>query len=494
MVQHVWKCSSLLPPIRWHLLRMMSTASVPVMPECDYKPKPYRGPTYEKIMKIRSKHVSPTVKPTFNKPLILSEGKMQWLWDNEGKRYLDLFAGIVTVSVGHCHSKVVEPLKQQLDYLWHTTQLYVNYPMYEYAEKLTAKMPGNLKVCFFTNSGSEANDLAMVLAREYTKAFDIISFRNCFHGSSPYTAGLTAHGSWKNAYANGFGIHHAMNPDPYQGIWGGSNCRDSLVQTDRTCSCADDQCQAEDKYLEQLQEIFDNSIGKRVAGFFAEAIQGVGGVVQYPKNFLAKAYEMVRSRGGLCIADEVQTGFGRTGTHMWGFESHGVIPDIVTMAKGIGNGFPMGAVVTTPEVVNAIADVSLLNTFAGNPMATTVANKVLDVIEEEKTQERSLEIGNYMIKELVKLRDEFEIVGDVRGKGLMLGVEMVENKETRRPLNPQSMGEIRDAIKDLGVIIGIGGLRSNTFRIKPPMCITKEDANFAVAVVRKAIGDFLRKQ
>ena len=198
---------------------------------------------------------------------------------------------------------------------------------------------------------------------------------------------------------------------------------------------------------------------------------------------------MIRARGGLCISDEVQTGFGRLGSHMWGFETHGVIPDIVTMAKGIGNGFPLGAVVTTPEVVSSFMGANHLNTFGGNPLSTTAGNAVLDVIKEEKLQENARKLGDYFLLELAKLRDEFEVVGDVRGKGLMIGVELVESKETQKPLNSAALVKIKDSIKEMGLIIGAGGLNINTLRIKPPMCITKDDVDFAVAVIRKAIHD-----
>uniref|UniRef100_H2ZRA2 Alanine--glyoxylate aminotransferase 2, mitochondrial n=1 Tax=Ciona savignyi TaxID=51511 RepID=H2ZRA2_CIOSA len=365
------------------------------------------------------------------------QGKMQWLWDHEGRRYLDMFAGIVTVSVGHCHPVVADGLKDQIDRLWHTTNLYLTPPMHEYAEKLTATLPDHLKVCFFTNSGSEANDLAMALSRQYTKSFDVISFRNAYHGGSPYSVGLTAHGTWKHNYPNG-----------PTGNAGG-------------------------KYLGQLREVLDYSVSGRPAALFAEPIQGVGGAVQFPKNFLKGAFDLVHERGGLCVIDEVQTGFGRLGSHMWGFESLGLRPDIVTMAKGIANGFPMGAVVTTPEVAQAFTGTLHLNTYSGNPLATTAASKVLDVIESDGTQALCARVGGRLIHELAKLRDEFSIVGDVRGKGLMLGVEM-----------------IWDSMKSMGLIVGKGGLRGNTFRLKPPMCISESDADFAVAVMRKSISDF----
>ena len=199
---------------------------------------------------------------------------------------------------------------------------------------------------------------------------------------------------------------------------------------------------------------------------------------------------MIRERGGLCVADEVQTGFGRLGSHMWGFETHGVIPDIVSMAKGVGNGFPLGVVVTTPEVVSAFLGPNHLNTFAGNPLSTTAGSAVLDVIKEEKMQENAKTLGDHFITELGKLREQYPIVGDVRGKGLMIGVELVESKSSRKPLNSDGLARIKEAIRDMGLIIGAGGLSINTLRIKPPMCVTIDDINFSVSVIRKAIHDY----
>uniref|UniRef100_H2ZR99 Alanine--glyoxylate aminotransferase 2, mitochondrial n=1 Tax=Ciona savignyi TaxID=51511 RepID=H2ZR99_CIOSA len=379
------------------------------------------------------------------------QGKMQWLWDHEGRRYLDMFAGIVTVSVGHCHPVVADGLKDQIDRLWHTTNLYLTPPMHEYAEKLTATLPDHLKVCFFTNSGSEANDLAMALSRQYTKSFDVISFRNAYHGGSPYSVGLTAHGTWKHNYPNGSCSWLVCYRTIHIRV-GGIPCHTTIHQ------------------LTPVQVISMNL-----------------------QNFLKGAFDLVHERGGLCVIDEVQTGFGRLGSHMWGFESLGLRPDIVTMAKGIANGFPMGAVVTTPEVAQAFTGTLHLNTYSGNPLATTAASKVLDVIESDGTQALCARVGGRLIHELAKLRDEFSIVGDVRGKGLMLGVEMVEDKSTRAPLNPADMMEIWDSMKSMGLIVGKGGLRGNTFRLKPPMCISESDADFAVAVMRKSISDFVNK-
>ncbi|XP_078606938.1 alanine--glyoxylate aminotransferase 2, mitochondrial-like [Branchiostoma floridae x Branchiostoma japonicum] len=469
-------------------VRVVST--LPEMPPCDFQPSPYKGISYEDAMHRRKTKLTPALLTYYKKPVMVYQGHMQWLWDVHGQRYLDLFAGIVTVSVGHCHPKVKEAAKEQLDLLWHTTNVYMHPPIHEYAEKLTSYLPGDLKVCYFTNSGSEANDLALLMARLHTGSFDIISFRNAYHGASPYTMGLTAHSTWTYNMASGFGHHHAMNPDVYRGLWGGAHCRDSPVQTDRSCSCAAGECMAKDMYLEQLHEVLRYSTGKKVAGFWAEPVQGVGGAVQYPKGFLKEAYAMVRERGGICIADEVQTGFGRLGSHFWGFQTHDVMPDMVVMAKGIGNGYPLAAVVTTPEIAQSMTQALHLNTFGGNPVACAVGSAVLDVMEEDGTQQNSADVGTYFLLELAKLRDEFSIVGDVRGKGLMIGLELVKDKGTREPLPGPDVVSIWEDIKDMGVLIGKGGFYGNVFRIKPPMCLTKQDVDFGVAIIRRAIEKY----
>ncbi|XP_047502958.1 alanine--glyoxylate aminotransferase 2, mitochondrial-like [Penaeus chinensis] len=473
-------------------VRHLSSPGV-AMPPCDHQPTPYSGPAYDHVRKVRSDNLNPALVTHFKKPLLIHSGHMQWLFDHTGKRYLDLFGGIVTVSVGHCHPKVVAAATDQMNKLWHTTNIYLHPKIHEYAERLTETLPGDLKVVYFVNSGSEANDLAMLMARLYTGNFDIISLRNAYHGASPYTLGLTAHGTWKFNTANGFGVHHASNPDPYQGIWGGY--RDSPIQSTRAneSTVVDGVCSSAEKYVSQLEEVIKYSIPKgKVAAFFAESIQGVGGSVQFPLGYLKKAFDLVRANGGVCISDEVQSGFGRTGEHFWGFEGHGVVPDMVTMAKGMGNGFPLAAVVTTPAIAQTMSHALHFNTFGGNPMASAVGLSVLETLKEDKTQENCKVVGTYFLQELAKLRDEYPTVGDVRGKGLMIAMEMVLDKDSRTPLDATTMMEIWDSCKEYGVILGRGGFYGNVFRIKPPMCITQADVDFTVSVLRHVLNETIK--
>ncbi|KAJ8303415.1 hypothetical protein KUTeg_019811 [Tegillarca granosa] len=437
-----------------------STAALPKeMPPCDFKPEPYKGISKTNALKIKQLNLNPAIMNYYKNPVMIHQGYMQYLYDTDGERYLDLFGGIVTVSVGHCHPKVLARATDQMQKLWHTTNIYLHPTIHEYAEKLTSKLPGNLKIVYFTNSGSEANDLALFMARMYTGTYD------------------------------------TMNPDPYRGPWGGANCRNSVSQTYRSCDCAPGECNAGKLYLDQLEDVLRFSMPKgRVGALFAESIQGVGGAVQYPKNYIKSAFEKIRARGGVCISDEVQTGFARLGTHFWGFETHDVIPDIVTMAKGMGNGFPLAAVVTTPEIASCMGQALHFNTFGGNPISCAVGSAVLDVIEDEKIQEKADVNGTYFIKELMKLQKEFDCVGDVRGKGFMIGVELVKDMTSHEPMSAEDIGQIWEDIKDMGVLVGKGGVYGNVLRVKPPMCITRDDIDFSMAVIRKALENHNKKK
>ncbi|CAG0883175.1 unnamed protein product [Cyprideis torosa] len=472
------------------------------MPPCDFQPTPYTvlintcqyGRTYEEIVALRKKHLHPIVKTLYyRRPLLIHQGHKQWLFDHEGKRYLDMFAGIVTVSVGHGHPKVQEAAEKQMRLLGHTTHIYMFPKVHEYAEKLASKMPEGLNTVMLMNSGSEANDMAVKMARLFTGRLDFLSHRNGYHGMSPSAMALTAISTWRHALPPAPGIHHVMNPDVFKGPWGGRACRDSPCQVKRECSCTEGRCQATDQYVEQVKDTIVHSTSNAgLAGYISEPIQGVGGTVQLPRGYLPKVYELVRSRGGVCVSDEVQTGFGRTGSHFWGFEGQGVTPDIVTMAKGIGNGYPLAAVVTRPEIAASINNALYFNTYGGNPVACAVGEAVLDVIEEEGLQENCRVVGTHLLEGLKRVQDEFpQWIGDVRGKGLMVGVELIGEEGTTIPLPAEKVLDVWERTKELGVLFGKGGLSGNVLRLKPPMCINKADADFAVDSLRRAIKETL---
>src|SRR3954454_17658429 len=439
----------------------------PELPPFAHTPQKYTGPSPDEILRLRKEYLNPGIFLYYKKPLTMVEGKMQYVWDENGRRYLDALGGIVTVSVGHCHPKVVEAANRQNARLQHSTTIYLQPNIVEYARDLAAKMPGDLKVCYFVNSGSEANDLALLMARAYTGNYDVIALRNAYHGGSAITMGLTAHRTWKFNVPHSFGVHHAIAPDPYRGIWG----RDDV--------------DAGKKYGADVKEVLDFATPGQVAAFIAESIQGVGGCIVFPDDYLKHAYEHVRAAGGLCIADEVQAGFGRTGTHYWGFETQGVIPDIVTMAKGIGNGCPLGAVVTTPKIAATLASRTHFNTFGGNPVVSAQGKAVLEVIDREKLQQNSLNIGNHLLDGLNDLKQKHNIIGDVRGKGLMLGIELVKDRTSKEPAK-EECAQVVELAKDMGLLLGKGGLWGQTIRFSPPMCVNRQDADFLLEVLGQA--------
>ncbi len=441
--------------------------SIP-LPPCDHQPRPYTGPSADEVFALRKQFLSPAIFHYYKKPLMIVEGKGQWLFDEKGRRYLDGFGGIVTVSVGHCHPDVIAAVNAQNETLQHATTIYLHPNVALYARDLAAKMPGELKVVYFVNSGSEANDLALLMARAATGNYDVIALRNGYHGGSQSTMGLTAHSTWKFNVPHSFGIHHALMPDTFRGQFGASDP------------------DAGRKYADDVKNLIQFGTSGQVAGFIAESIQGVGGAVVFPDGYLKRAYEHIRAAGGVCIADEVQSGFGRTGTHYWGFETQGVVPDIVTMAKGIGNGCPLAAVVTTPQVAKALASRTHFNTFGGNPVVCAQGRAVLQVIEREKLQENSLAIGAHLKAGFAKLAGKHSLIGDVRGLGLMLGVELVKDRTTREPARDECLA-VFEKCRELGLLIGKGGFFANTLRIKPPMCITRADADFLLQVLDAAL-------
>jgi alanine-glyoxylate transaminase/(R)-3-amino-2-methylpropionate-pyruvate transaminase len=435
------------------------------MPATTYTPQPYTGPSKQSVLAQRQKHVNPGIFLYYKKPVMIVEGKGQYMFDEEGNRFVDALGGIVTVSIGHCHPDAVAAATTQNNLIQHTTTCYLNPEIGRYAEKLAATLPGDLSVCYFVNSGSEANDLATMMARAYTENYELIALRNAYHGMSTFAMGLTAHSTWKHNIPQGFGIHHALNPNPYRGAFGADGAA----------------------YAADVHDLISTATSGRVAGFIAETIQGVGGTVELAPDYLKHTYEIIRAAGGLCIADEVQTGFGRLGTHFWGFETHGVTPDIVTMAKGMGNGAPLAAVVTTPAIAAAMAQKIHFNTYGGNPVSMRIGSAVLDVIERDQLQEHCLVVGAHMKQRLVALMAKHALIGDVRGQGLMLGVELVLDRATKAPAT-DATAQVFETMKDLGVLVGKGGLAANVLRIKPPMCITREDCDFVVDVMDEALS------
>ncbi len=449
-----------------------ATQTMPKLPPCAHTPQPYTGPSRTEVLDMRREFLTPALLTYYKDPIMIVEGHMQYLFDETGRRYLDGFAGIVTVSVGHCHPKVLDAVREQNERLQHATTIYLHPNIAKFGKLLASTFPkhSNLGVTYFVSAGSEANDLAITMARMKTGNFDVIALRNAYHGTSPSAIGLTALHTWKQPMPQGFGMHHAQMPDRLRGPW------------------KYDDPDAGEKYAEDVLDLIRASTSGNIAAFIAEPIQGVGGTVELPPGYLKRVYETVRAHGGLCISDEVQTGFGRLGTHFWGFESHGVTPDIVTMAKGMGNGAPLAAVTTTAEIAKPLASRLHFNTYGGNPVSCAQGLATLEVILEEKIQQRALEIGGYLKEGLQDLQKRHKSIADVRGQGLMLGVEIVEDLKTLAP-SPAKCAIVHEKSKELGLLIGKGGLFGNVLRIKPPMCLTREDVDFMVAVLDEAFNE-----
>lgn len=439
------------------------------LPPCDFTPPPYTGPSREQVLADRQRYLNPGLFLYYKTPIMITDGYMQYLFDEKRNRYLDLFAGIVTVSCGHCHPKIVKRMQEQIARINHTTTIYMHPNVVELGKRLAAKLPPGLEVAYFTNSGSEANDLAIMMARLYTGNRDVIAVRNGYHGASGITCGLTSHSTWKFPIAPGDHIHHTVSPDPYRSLYSGSPAE--IAQK----SAAD------------LRDLIKFTTPGKIAAYIAEPIQGVGGTTHGSKEYLKLAYAAAREAGGLCIADEVQTGFGRTGEHYWGFQNFDVVPDIVTMAKGLGNGAPIAAVVTRKEIAQVLTQKIHFNTFGGNPVSTAAALGVLDAIEEDGLQENCRKTGGYFKSEMERLQQKHKIIGDVRGMGLMLGMELVRDRATKEPAR-EECASLHEWLRENSILIGKGGLNGNVLRIKPPMCITKADVDFTIDALDRCLA------
>jgi alanine-glyoxylate transaminase/(R)-3-amino-2-methylpropionate-pyruvate transaminase len=442
----------------------MATDVIPTLPIVDHQPTPYDGPSRDEVLALRHQYVSPGVLTYYREPLMIVEGHMQYVWDETGRQYLDAFAGIVTISVGHCHPTIAEKVRQQTGRLQHTTTIYLHPTIAQFAEKLASKMPDGLSRTYFTNSGSEANEVAVLSAREFTGNQDVIALRNGYHGGTSAPMSLTAHGNWKFKSNPSANIHHTHAAYCYR-------CPFGLEYPSCDVKCAHD-----------IKNVIQYETSGEIACFIGEPIQGVGGAVTPPKEFFGIVYDIVRQHGGMCIADEVQGGIGRTGTHYWSHQNYDVVPDMITMAKGIGNGAPLAAMTTTEPISQVMANRVHFNTFGGNPISMTQGLATLEVIDEQNIQQNAHQVGKHLKDALLELQEKHNIIGEVRGLGLMLGVELVRDRTTKEPATTEA-ADAMEKMKHRQVLIGKGGLFGNTLRIKPPMCITKGDADYLVAML-----------
>ncbi len=405
----------------------------------------------------------PSVGHYYQEPIVLESGSGTRVRDIDGREYLDFFGGILTLSLGHCNPRVNEPLKAQIDRLGHVSTLYPTLPMVELAERLARITPGRLQKSFFTASGTEADETAVALAQVYTGALEIIALRHGYSGRSMLAQSLTAHASWRSVPTQIAGIKHAVSPYCYR-------CPLGLSYPSCGVKCAKD-----------LEELIQTTTTGKIAGFLAEPIQGVGGFITPPPEYFQIAVEIVRKYGGVFICDEVQTGFGRTGKHMFGIEHWGVEPDIMTMAKGIANGMPIAATIATPEIADSFKKLTI-STFGGNPLSCTAANATLEVIEHDNLAENSAVRGAQLRAGLDALKARHPaLIGEVRGKGLMQALELVvDEKAGDRTPNPAATLRLFEETKRQGLLIGKGGLYANVVRISPPLNVSSAEVDEAL--------------
>lgn len=432
---------------------------------------PPEGHGPERILEIRRRHIGKSLSVSYRKPLHIVRGWMQYMYDECGRVYLDAVNNVP--HVGHCHPRVVEAGQRQMAVL-NTNTRYLHDNLTDYAERLCATLPEPLRVCFFVNSGSEANDLALRLARAYTRQRDIVVLDGAYHGN---LTSLIEISPYKFDGPGGQGapphVHKLVMPDPYRGRYKGYSSRTGA------------------DYARHVREIIEHAHQQErgICAFIAESLPGCGGQIVLPDTYLEEMYGHIRKAGGVCIADEVQVGFGRVGTHFWGFESQGVAPDIVTLGKPIGNGHPIGAVITTPEIADRFADgMEYFNTFGGNPVSCAIGMAVLDVIEEEGLQQRALEVGNHLMDGLRGLMDTYPLIGDVRGMGLFIGVELVLDRDALTPAGVQA-SYIANRMREHGILISTDGPLRNVLKIKPPLVFTEDNADRLVSTLEKILQE-----
>src|SRR5581483_4624417 len=423
--------------------------------------------TKDEIILANKEFLFPSVFHYYKEPLVVTRAKNQYVWDADGNQYLDFFGGIVTVSVGHCNDEVNAKVHRQLDTLQHVSTLFANEPQAALAKKIASVTPGGqLTKSFFTNSGTEANETAILAARCYTGNTEIVALRHAYHGRSALAMTLSGQASWRLG-ASQAGIVHAHSAYCYR-------CPFGLTYPLCEVKCAQD-----------TEELIRSTTGGRVAGFIGEPIQGVGGYITPPKEYFQIVEKIIRNYGGIFISDEVQTGWGRTGK-WFAIEQYGVTPDIITAAKGMANGSPVGLTVAKPQVADAVSGLTL-STFGGNPVTATAAKAVIDFIEEHNLRANSAETGAYLRSGLEELKNKHEIIGEVRGMGLLQAIELVQDRKSKTPAAAEA-AMLHEAARENRVIIGKGGMYGNVIRISPPMNIGRSDVDQFIEVLDRSLA------
>ena len=413
-------------------------------------------------------HVWPAASTYYEKPLVIERGEAMHVWDSEGNRYLDCFGGVLTVSVGHANPDVNRAIIDQLGKVSHTSALYINKPAADLAAKIAEIVPGDLSTSFFTNSGSEADETAMLLARIYTGRQEIIALRHAYHGRTMLAMSAAGHSTWRLGGTAVAGIHHAIAPYCYRCPFGQS-------YPDCGVQCAQD-----------VEDVILTTTSGKIAGFIAEPILGVGGFIVPPKEYFGIVKGIVERYGGIFIADEVQTGWGRTGDKWCGIEHWEVEPDVMTFAKGMANGSPIGCTTTTPAIAKSFPGLTF-STFGGNPVTAVAASATIRYIEEHELPHNAAVVGGYLREKLEALKEKYPIIGDVRGMGLMQAIECVEDRKTKVPA-PKAVLKVFEETRKRGVLIGKGGLFGNVIRLGPPLIASKSDIDELVAALDAAFA------
>ena len=426
------------------------------------------GVTKQEIILANQECLFPAVFHYFREPLVLTRAKDQYVWDADGNQYLDFFGGILTVSVGHCNEKVNRAVHAQVDKLQHVSTVFPTEPQAALARKISTIAPGSGWKSFFTTSGTEANEMAILAARCFTGSSDIIALRHSYHGRSSLAMGLTGQSTWRLGPPVQTGITFAHNAYCYR-------CPFGLTYPDCEVRCAQD-----------VEELIRTTTTGQIAGMIAEPIQGVGGFITPPKEYFKIVSKIVREHGGVFISDEVQTGWGRTGNRWWGIEQWDVTPDIVTSAKGLANGFPIGLTAARPEVADSVKKLTI-STFGGGPIPTAAAKAVIDLIEEEDLAGNAARVGAHLRARLEELKKKYPLIGDVRGMGLMQAIELVQDRSSKAPATAETV-RLMEAARENRLLIGRGGLDGNVIRISPPLNVNIADVDLFIRTLDASLA------
>lgn len=424
--------------------------------------------TVSEAVRKHKEFLFPAVATYYQEPIVLTHGEAEYVWDEDGNKYLDCFGGVLTVSVGHANPKVNAAVIEQINKISHTSGLYVNQPQSDLAEKLAEIAPGDLKKSFFTSSGTEADDTAIMAAKLATGRQEIVVLRHSYSGRSATALSAVGQASWRPLPAQVAGMVHAAAPYCYR-------CPFKLEYPSCGVACATD-----------IENIIQTTTTGEIAAFMAEPILGVGGFIVPPPEYFQIAYGIARNYGGLCIADEVQTAWGRTGEKWFGIEQWNVVPDIMTSAKGMGNGVPIGWTIATAEVADKFPGITFA-TFGGNPVSMTAGLAVIKMIEEDDLRTNAKVVGGYLREKLEELQQKYPIIGDVRGMGLMQAIELVVDRQTKQP-NPQAVLKVFEETKKQGVLIGKGGLYGNVIRTGMMLNSTKDNVDEMIAALDKGFA------